>query len=116
MLEFGDIFASSAAMSVYMIGSAVLVGVNLLFAASLCLRREADESHHARRALQLKVAGALAIAALFLLTGVGAGVSSFNSHREAAADSARPATISVDEIHRRIDLKRLPVQDVADYM
>ena len=114
MLEFGDMFASSTAMYAYFVASAILIGINGMFATWLFVRHDAGARLEARRTM--RIAAAFAVAMLFLLSGLGAGIGSFIAHRSAAAGSARPATLSVDELHRKVDMKTLPVQAVSDYM
>jgi hypothetical protein len=114
MLEFGDMFSSATAMYAYFIGSAILIGINGLFATSLFLRRDAGLALEGRR--MANVTAAFVVALLFLLSGLGAGIGTILAHRSAAAVGAQPPTISIDELHRKVDMKALPVQSVADYM
>ncbi len=116
MPALADILASSTTMSVYYIGSMVLMGVNGVFAAWLLFRREKDLARQPRPTHQLRVATALIIGFLLLLGAASAGISSLLAHQASASASEAPAVISIDEIHRTIDLKSLPAQSVPDYM
>lgn len=116
MPALADILSSSTTMSVYYIGSIALIGVNGLFAAWLAFGRETSAARRPRPTSQQKVAAALIIGFLLLLAGASAGIGSLMSHQASAAGSAAPAGVSIDEIHRTIDLKSLPAQSVSDYM
>ncbi len=115
MPALADIFANSTTMSVYYIGSVVLIGVNGLFAAWLLFRRETSSARGARPAHQLRVA-ALVVGFLLLLAGAGVGISSLIARQASASVHGTPTGMAIDEIHRTIDLKSLPTQSVHDYM
>lgn len=114
MLESGGMLAGSTAPMAFVIGSAVCIGLNALFAAWLLIRRRTASTAMGPTS-SLKLVAAMAGASLLLLASVGVGIL-LVSHRQAAAISPPPKSMSIDEIHRQIDIKSLPVQDVSDHM
>jgi membrane associated rhomboid family serine protease len=113
MFEFGEMFESSAATTSFVIVSAVCIGLNALFAAWLWFHDKNTSTTHAP-SNRLKIVAATSGASLLLLASIGAGLL-LVPHRQAAAVSAQGTSMSVDEIHRGVDVNALPVQELTDY-
>jgi len=85
MFEFSDVFATSTTMSTYVMGSAVCIGVYGLVVIWFLLRHEIGAP---RPTARVKIATAVVVAALFVLAGIGAGVSSIPEQGQAAGVGA----------------------------
>lgn len=114
MLELNDIFESETATRALVIDSIVFMVLNVLLGAILISMREGTSWRSSRPATQMRMVATLVLAAAFLAAGVGIGTSSILSHRNAAAIAAPTATISIEVLHRQINVNALPLQDIKD--
>lgn len=116
MFELSEIFESQITTNAFIIGSIAFIVFNVVIGTSLVLMRESSRPRSLPRATQMQIAGALVTVAAVLAAGVGVGINPLISHRKAAAIAAPANAISIEELHRHIDMKALPVQAIMDFM
>jgi hypothetical protein len=113
MFEFTEIFESEVTTHAFIIGSFFFIA---LCGVSFVSMQKWSPLKEARRATQMQIASTFVIAAAFLAAGVGIGANAMMSHSTAAAIAAPMAAFSIEELHRQIDMKALPVLEIKDFM
>lgn len=103
MTEFNQVFDGDLAERVFIIGSIIFLTLSV---GGIFLRRPVEGQSR-----RMDLPGKAATAALFLAVTIPAMfgvIGLFNSASSKAAFS--PASISIDELHRSVDMNLLPVQ------